>query len=466
MPSPQLCPPAHPDRGRGACVSITVLFLLWTLGSGIVLGVKSARPELAVAALPMQVIQPLHTLGVVCFLVSGIATLLGDAIRRVGGVALIPPLITTGGLLLFFTGGVYSVVTGRGSGLEYTSWPPELSVLPIALFAAMAWDVWKNLGPLTSRAPEGVWLLTIGLCLTPLGLIERAAWIDAADPTRALMTEWHALDTVFAGLNTSLYGLAVIRVSKRSKPKPLRAPVLYAIASFALLSTFGHHHYMSDQPLTLKYIAFAASMLGLVSFIRHMRAHRKPRTPNDTRAGERLLRSGAIWTIFAIGSGVLLAVPHINLLLHGTHAIVGHAMGAVIGVNVSVVLGLMLGGARDALDPVVRARTQRLTGAFNIILLLMVLDLFAAGAAKGWIRLDGTHHDYQPIVRNLLLPLPILGVALTFVIVRLCATLFTKPSARQRAYTRYLLSQHLWTQGQCHEHRIGTQIAAMPRYRT
>lgn len=423
---------AHPQSvktayaGRTVCAGVTLLMLLWTLGTGVILGVKSARPELGVIALPMQVVQPMHTLGVVCFLVSGIMTLLGDAVHRVGGVQIIPPVVAIAGLLVFFLSGITSVVTGNGSGLEYTSWPPALSALPVGLFVAMSWDVWRHLRPLTARAPEGVWLLTIGLCLTPLGLIERAAWVDVSDPTRALMIEWHALDTVFAGLNTALYGLAVIRVSRRGRPKPLRRPLLYAIAAFALLSTFGHHHYMSDQPLTLKYIAFVASMLGLVSFIRHMRAQHTARNTEDARAGERLLRSGAVWTIFAIGSGVLLAVPHINLLLHGTHAIVGHAMGAVIGVNVSIVLGLLLGGSRDALQPGVRAHTQRLTGAFNIILLLIVLDLFSAGVVKGWLRLDGTHHDYQPIVRNLLLPLPLLGVALTLVIVRLGATLFPK----------------------------------------
>jgi len=404
-----------------ACVGVTLCCLFWTLGTGVLLGLKSASPTLGVNAVPLQTLQPLHTLGVMCFLVAGVLTLFAIVMRRAEARCSVPPGWSAAAVGVFFFSSAIAILAGRGSGLEYTAWPLALTALPLAALASMGWDAWRNLARLTDRAPEGAWLLLVGLCLTPLGLIERLVGAGSRDASRSLMIEWHALDTVFAGFNTSLYGLGILLIARPGRGRPLRSPLLFGVAAFAMLSTFGHHHYTSAQPHTLKLIAFAASMLGMVSFVRHVRAFRRARPSSDAGTGAPLIRTGALWTLFAIGSGVLLAEPHVNLLLHGTHAIVAHSMGAVIGVNVALVLGGLLDvpreSAADSDDE--QAAVRRLTRWFNIALALLVANLVAAGVAKGLMRLDGSHHDYQPVVRSLLAPLPLIGTALTVVVMRL-----------------------------------------------
>lgn len=414
-------PSLRAAQEQAACFGVTLCCLFWTLGTGVLLAIKSTRPTLALRELPMQLLQPLHTLGVVCFLICGILAMFAIVMRRIGARSALPALWCAAALGIFFVSSAIAILGGHGSGLEYTSWPLVLTVLPLIVFATILWHAWRNIGRLTNRAPEGAWLLLVGLSLTPLGMIERLIGAGSHGASRLLMIEWHALDTVFAGFNTALYGLGVLLIARPGHARPLRSLLLFGVAAFALLSTFGHHHYLSGQPYSLKIIAFSASMLGVVSFVRHVRAFRRTHAATDARPGTPLIRTGALWTLFAIASGVLLAEPHVNLILHGTHAIVGHAMGAVIGVNVAIVLGAMIDASGESSatcghDPV---RVRRLSCWFNIALALLVVDLLAAGVTKGVMRIDGTYLDYQPVVRAMLTPLPLIGAVLAVVVVRL-----------------------------------------------
>lgn len=402
----------------GPGVRATILCIAWTLATGVLLGVKSVVPGLGLGVVPMQVIQPLHTLGAVGLLLGGIGTLALIVIRRAGGCAKPLTGLLTPGLGLFMSFGAAGIIAGKGSGLEYMSWPRAITVLPVALLCCIAWVGLRNLRRLSDRSPEGAWLLLMGACLAPLGMIERAAAWGETDPTRALMIEWHALDTVFAGFNTALYGLSILSTSAPGKGRPLRGGWMYTLAIVALLSTFGHHHYASGQPMTLKWIALAASLLGLVSFTRHILMIWRSLGSAGRRRGILDFSAGA-WTAFAIGSGVLLAIPPINHLLHGTHAIVGHSMGAIIGVNVLIILAGMLWGRGDAGSGTAPA-VRRAGVTINVALTLVVVDLFAAGVCKGLIRVDGLHGDDQWIVRVVLAPLPLLGLMLSVAIGRLC----------------------------------------------
>lgn len=385
--------------------------LALTLGTGLLLGVKAGRPEVWVQSFPLPVVRPLHTLGTMGLLLCGIVALREIVVRRSGGVSRVPASGLVVILIGFLVVSGVMIVLGRGSGLEYLSWPVALTVVPIAVLVLMALDTWRNLACLADLSSEGSWLLLMGLCLAPLGMTERMLSVGVVDITRALTIEWHGLDTVFAGINTALYGAAILATSEPGRGRPLRHRWLYLLAVFALLSTFGHHHYMSGQASALKWIAFTASMLGMVSFVRHVGAvwrGRGRRTGVD--AASVLLRSATIWTAVAVGSGVVLAVPQVNLILHGTHAVVGHAMGAIIGVDVMIILAGLIMASGEGVD---ERRVRRWTLVLNLALGLMVLDLMVSGGAKGLLRVGADHHAYQPLVRGLLMPLPILGCVLS-----------------------------------------------------
>ncbi|MCC6283836.1 MAG: hypothetical protein IT439_00835, partial [Phycisphaerales bacterium] len=95
----------------------------------------------------------------------------------------------------------------------------------------------------------------------------------------------------------------------------------------------------------------------------------------------------------------------LNRLVHGTHAIVAHSMGSVIGVNVFLILSGLLAGLPER-------RLTRVSGVASVALLLMVTDLFAAGVLKGVLRLDGARSIDLRAVRAVLMPLPVFGLGL------------------------------------------------------
>lgn len=418
---------AHGERAVGIPGSrVTICCVGWTLGTGMLLGVKTVRPDVWLSILPMQVVQPLHTLGAIGLLVAGIATLAAMVVRRVGGCAGPLPVLILPGMGVFMLLGAAGIVSGNGSGLEYMSWPPVLTALPLVLLVSVACVTAVNLRKLVRLSPEGAWLLMMGTCLAVLGMIERALGLGETGPVRALMIEWHALDTSFAGFNTALYGLSILIRVEPGSGRPLRGRWMYSLAVIALLSTFGHHHYASSQPMPLKWIALAASLLGIVSFARHVLMIRRS-FGSRPRSEVTLDISAGLWTAFAVGSGVVLAIPPVNHVLHGTHAIVGHSMGAIIGVDVLIILAAMLAGR---LDEQGERASRRAIRVVNIALALLVLDLVCAGVCKGLLRTEGTHREYQSLVRGVLLPLPLVGAVLSIAIGRLCVLAWQMPRQR------------------------------------
>ncbi|MBX3323118.1 MAG: cbb3-type cytochrome c oxidase subunit I [Phycisphaeraceae bacterium] len=405
--------------GLGAGSLGVVGCLHWTLGTGVLLGVKSARPQFAVDWLPMQIVQPLHTLGALGFLFYGIIALMSVVMRRHGmRTAGALGWVSTGmGVFLLAAGG--SVLLGWGSGLEYTSWWMPLTVVPAFVAAALAGCVWIDLRRFVNLSAEGSWLLLMGTLLILLGIVERGAGTMAREVTRALMVEWHALDTMFAGINVSLYGLAILITSAPGGGRPMRPRLLCGVAVFALLSTFGHHHYLSSQPLTFKWLAFGASMLGLLSLWRHVSSLRRGHHAAATTAATVFFRVATAWTVFAVGTGVLLAVPPINEVLHGTHAIVAHSMGSIIGINVMIVIGGLASDLPANRYAVQLPVLQRRARWFSAILLALVVVLAASGVVKGVLRIEHGHQSYQHIVRGLLVPLPAIGLILSLVVIRL-----------------------------------------------
>lgn len=399
-------------RGLRGLVTLPLVCLLLALALGVLVGFKAANPWWAVRSAPMQLIQPMHTFLAVAFVLSGTASLSVLMLERVG-----PPLarVVSRGVMptlaLFVAVGAGSLVAGQGSGLEYLTWPRGLTAAPIAVFFALAISATIRTRALVRISPEGTWLLLIGLYLIPLGLTERVVTSFLATGfTSRLTTEWHALDATFAGWNAALYGLGVLLASRPGEGKPLRSRWLFVLAAFALLSTFGHHHYVSPQADMLKVIAVVASMLGGISFVRHARSalrRREHRLPADP-----LLASAERWTLFSLVTGILLAVPQVNLTLHGTHAIVGHSMCSMIGVDAMLVLAGFVQVA-DRRDPALAARLVWRVRAVSVCLILIALSLLAAGLAKGLMRVDHPFADYQRVIRWCLAPLPWLGIALT-----------------------------------------------------
>lgn len=377
--------------------------------AGIAGAVATASPR-ALPALDLTVLRPLHVFLAIAATLAGLEGIVFALAGGRGRTDHVQLAAITG----FTLAGAAAQILHLGSGREYISWPLPLTGLLVVSVALMAWRLYARANALERRSPEAFWLVGLGALLIVSGLVESELWrLDAvaANYVRNLSLQWHGIDTLFAGVNVALYGCAAYLMS--DAPKPLRPPALFAIAGFGLLFTFGHHHYVSPQPYFLKSLAFVASMIAILSFWRHATAFRRL---SAARSGDRhlkaLWRSVELWTLVSLASGILFAVPQVNLIVHGTYFVVAHAMGSMVGVNLLIIVAGGLARAhRGWLINIPRA----LLGVrlVNLGLILVWAVLGAAGLAKGVIRIAGDYYDYQPIVDRLIYGFPLAGAVLT-----------------------------------------------------
>lgn len=432
-PASASAPIAAGDRQAWRLLALAAAAFLLSAALGLLAALVTARPGLA-ALLDFTRLRPLHTFLALAGTVAGYTGLLRAIFDGLG--------LTAGGsdlrwpsLAAFTVFGAISLGLGYGSGREYVSWLPALTPLLFLPLLSNAARVLAGCRALAARSPEGLWLIAVGALFACIGLAESHLWLLPAvggDSVKDLTVQWQGLDLIFAGNNMLLYGCALFLL--RPSAQPLRGRWLFAIAAISLLLSFGHHHYISPQPRWLKNLAVLASMLSMISFLRHMRAYRGARAPSGQREDQvLLLRSVERWTLATFGTGIAIAVPFVNLFVHGTHVIVAHAMGGMIGVDFMLVMagGLALAGSRDA------GATGRIRLGVRLVdlsLLALWVVLGGAGLTKGLLRFSHGFDAYQPLVQPWLWALPVVGLGLLAGVGVLCMELLRACLARLAAF--------------------------------
>lgn len=388
-----------------AAVSAFFLSALMGLTAAIRLGL----PADWFVNLPFQRVRPLHTLFAFMGMILGIFALAAGVFRfRDWSLKL------QTSLLIGFTAlAAILVALGHFSGREYIAWPPYLMPFLMAPLVLLVIELWRVRPQAAERSPEAFWLLFTGVGLLLFGLAETQLYLLPAiggDPVRDLTVQWHGLDAVFAGINVSLYGAAVFFLEP--KAKPLRPLPLFSLAGFSMLFTFGHHHYVSPQPSFLKVLALIASLIAAISFVRHLQIYGKllARNSEERPAHFFLLRSAEWWTVVAIGSGIVFAIPQLNLYIHGTYLVVMHAMGSMIGINVFIILagGFAMVGYRENSAANIRLGARLVNYSLaGLWVVLAVPSLY-----RGFLRLE---HDF-PVIEEAMRPylwsFPALGLVL------------------------------------------------------
>jgi hypothetical protein len=349
-----------------------------------------------------RILNSSHTLFALGFVIAGA---LGAAQVAVGR----PPGWAQAALFLIGIGApLLAMAAGGFSGREYLSWPPMFS---LPLFAAMAWasvNVMIGLARLYRAHPAAAWVVGIGAVVLPLGFAEAHLYLVPAiglDIGKDMAVQWQGVDTMIGGWNAMLYGVAAMMVAPAGISSRTFRTLLLIAAVSGLLLTFSHHHYQSPQATWLKNVAFLTSLLAAVAFLHHFRNWRRA-APAETRLTV-LLGIAERWTIFAVGTGFLMALPPLNVLVHGTYVIVGHAMGSMIGVNAILIFAIAR-GLGEAPEAAADAAFRRLAG--------FVAVLVAAGLVEGVLRTDGGYWGYIGEVRSVMLLLPVAGAALAVLV--------------------------------------------------
>src|SRR5690606_17610385 len=139
------------------------------------------------------------------------------------------------------------------------------------------------------------------------------------------------------------------------------------------------------------WIAFVVSMTEIVILLRLLWDLRKlvQRRGAAAVAAARYLNAARFWTAAMLFGSLLISVPPLNALIHGTHVVTGHAMGTELGIDTMVLLGAAAFLVYD-----VHGRPAWLEDAFGSRALQRNFTLLnvAMAALVGWLTLAGTVH--------------------------------------------------------------------------
>ena len=380
---------------------------------------KLVLPPEMTSWMAFELLRPMHTFLAMGAVLAGLFGLVEAILVKHTGKQGHPAFLIL--FATFLLVGPAALMMGQGTGREYFPAPLWVSAILLPVLFSQAWRLMSAHKMLTERSPEGFWLLGFGALFILLAWME--SHLRLLEPllysfTRDLSVQWHAIDTMFAGMNTVLFGTVMFMMSAR--PKPLRPWVLFAISGFSVLLTFGHHHYVSAQPGMIKTLAVIASMVAILSLVRHFIAWRKAQgTSTNPSYLEPVLRSVEFWVIISVLSGVIFAIPQINLITHGTYLTLIHAMGSMIGVNFLIIV---LGALAFSVSPeTVRGeRIQLGVRLTNWSLGGLWLVLGASGLVRGVMRIEHEYFEFQPIREAILVGFPVAGLVLSAGIWILC----------------------------------------------
>jgi hypothetical protein len=174
----------------------------------------------------------------------------------------------------------------------------------------------------------------------------------------------------------------------------------YALFGVGLLNSFtnfGHHSYHLPQSSWVNWISFVVSMTEIAILARCINdvwclMRDGSGEPNATKTA---FNSAKWWTFAILFSSILISVPPLNSVIHGTYVVTGHAMGATIGIDTMVLLAAVAWllkefvAARDGADPAYFASASMRRGliGLNIGVAGLVTWLHVSGLVTGLTRM-------------------------------------------------------------------------------
>lgn len=396
---------------RGALIAMAI-----TLAGGMLSALYSIpvlAPLFQNLGLDLRQLRPLHTT-------------FGSAWIFLGGISVVHRFlqdrkeIVTGGerwrlriqVLCWAAAGAGILITlllGIGSGREYVGFHPAFSILILVGWLCFAWNFFRVAGRGFWNQPVYVTMWGVGVLFFLYTFAEQHAYLLPglfADPVQDLRIQWKATGTLVGSFNLLVYG-SIFYVGERisGDRRYGHSRVAYALFAVGLLNSFtnfGHHTYHLPQREIVKWISFVVSMAEIAILTRAVTdLWRVLQAKAEREAGYRatgwFFAAARAWTVAILFTSILISIPPLNAIIHGTYVVVGHAMGATIGIDTMILLGALI----FVLDDYLRRRADRSVAAalhvpgvrrmivgLNVAVGAMVLWLHIAGLATGLTRMQ------------------------------------------------------------------------------
>lgn len=294
-----------------------------------------------------------------------------------------------------------TVLSGSFTGREYLGYHPLFSLAILAGWLLFAYNFFAREGASLRAQPVYVFMWSVAIPLFVLTYLEAHLYLLdelSRRPVRDIAMQWRSNGVLVGSFNLLAYGSLTYVVGRiRGDDSYAYSRTAFALFWVGLLNTFtnfGHHTYHLPQSPWIHQISFAVSMLEVVILTRVLLdvwgLSRQDSVTGRYGTAAAFIRAATLWTCLLLFLSLAIAVPPLNALVHGTHVIVAHSMGSMLGID-SMILWAAFAYLLCQLQCSDRAcaKGRRLIPVVNASLLLFLLAFLARGAADGWTRYAG-----------------------------------------------------------------------------
>ncbi len=383
---------------RGSLVALAVALLSGALG--IIYYIPGVATVMQRLGIEFAILRPMHTVFVAAFIFLGGVAVVHRYFEDIAGpMGRTERLLLRVQVLLWAIAGVGiagSLMMGVFSGREYVGYHPAWSIPILLGWFAFAWNFFANTRRGLLHRPVFVTMWAVAVVFFAYTFIEQHAWLLSgvfSDPIVDLRVQWKSTGTLVGSFNLFVYGSLYYLICKLSSDEAYaRCRLAYALFGVGLLNSFtnfGHHTYHLPQSHTVKWISFVVSMTEIIILARvvwEIAAMLRARSPGPADSVRLFVTAAKWWTAFILATALIISVPPFNALIHGTTVVMGHGMGAEIGIDAMILFAAfswMLGEiiTRRGGDP-------KLLASRRIRLQIIGLNVGVA-VLIGWLTLAG-----------------------------------------------------------------------------
>ena len=239
--------------------------------------------------------------------------------------------------------------------------------------------------------------------------IEAHAWLLPAIwhlPIVDLQLQWKSIGSFVASFNMLIYGVFSYLSRCLGDKDYAHSNIAFLLLGIGLLNSFTnytHHTYHIPQLSFVKWVGFLVSMIEVVIFIKIIQDvlfifndHRMPLSLKD-KVVYTFINSIKWWNLINLCISILISIPFLNSIVHGTQVIFSHAMGSMIGIDsmilFSVISFIIFNNKSVGLNFLIY-----MTKLLNIFLFLFIIFFFVLGVVTGFHTYLGDLMYLQSIV--------------------------------------------------------------------
>jgi len=339
---------------RGGLIAIGITLLFGILAA--LYSIPALAPSFQAVGLDMRQLRPLHTAFASSWIFLGGVAVVHRWLQDHGGAPTSADRwrmrIQVWSWAIAGCGILISLAMGVGSGREYVGFHPVFSAFILLGWLCYAWNFFRVAGPGFFERPIYLTMWGVGMLFFVVTFVEQHLYLIPAifeNPTQDLQVQWKATGTLVGSFNLFVYG-SIIYIGERISRDPSygHSKLAYSLFAVGLLNSFtnfAHHTYHLPQDQLVKWISFVVSMTEIIILWRAtFDLWRLVRASEEREwcAARGSFAASKHWTVFILVSSVLISIPPLNAIIHGTYAVTGHAMGATIGIDTMVLLGAII----------------------------------------------------------------------------------------------------------------------------